>query len=173
MRKILIAAAGATLFALGIHAADSTVPITRKSADAAATWHAGRFGAGILIGEPTGITAKYWLNDTLAFDGALGASLHDDVDELTSFYMHGDILWHKFDLITVPRGKLPVYIGAGVLVRFRDHADNEAGVRIPLGVSYLFDNAPVDIFAEIAPAIDISPAVRGEITGGIGVRFWF
>ena len=173
MRKTLIAISGATLFALGVRAADSTAVITHTAPDAAAAWHAGRFGAGIVLGEPTGVSLKYWLNDTLAFDGAIGASLHDDPDDLSSFYLHGDILWHKFDLISVSRGKLPVYIGAGVLARFRDHRDDQAGIRIPVGLSYLFDNAPVDIFAEIAPALDIAPGARGEITGGIGVRFWF
>ena len=33
----------------------------------------------------------------------------------------------------------------------------------------MFDNVPVDIFAEIAPAIDTAPFVRGEVTGGIGI----
>jgi hypothetical protein len=37
----------------------------------------------------------------------------------------------------------------------------------------MFDNAPVDVFAEIAPAVDVSPDVRGEITGGVGIRYWF
>jgi hypothetical protein len=32
---------------------------------------------------------------------------------------------------------------------------------------------PVDIFAEIGPALDVSPDVRGDFTGGGGVRFWF
>jgi hypothetical protein len=47
------------------------------------------------------------------------------------------------------------------------------GVRVPVGLSYIFDDAPVDIFVEIAPTIDFVPDVRGEITGGIGIRFWF
>jgi len=59
-------------------------------------------------------------------------------------------------------------------VRFRDHNhDDEVGIRVPVGLSYMFDNAPIDVFAEIAPAIDVTPDVRGEITGGVGVRFWF
>jgi hypothetical protein len=29
------------------------------------------------------------------------------------------------------------------------------------------------IFVEIAPALDIAPDVQGEITGGIGIRYWF
>jgi hypothetical protein len=37
----------------------------------------------------------------------------------------------------------------------------------------MFENAPVDIFAELGPAVDVSPNVHGEITGGVGIRYWF
>jgi len=133
---------------------------------------AGKFGAGVIIGEPTGASLKYWMNDAMAIDGAIGWSEQDDSD----LYMHADILWHNFDLLKVPQGKLPVYIGVGGLVRFRhdyDSDDTEVGIRVPVGVSYMFEKAPVDIFAEIGPAIDVTPVLQGDITGGIGVRFWF
>jgi hypothetical protein len=130
----------------------------------------GKFGIGVILGEPIGASAKYFFNDTLAIDGAAGWSDHDNTD----LYVHSDVLWHKYDLIPVPSGRLPVYIGVGALVRFRNHnEDNEVGVRVPIGLSYIFENAPVDIFAEIGPAIDVSPDVKGEITGGVGVRVWF
>jgi hypothetical protein len=139
------------------HPADSTMD------------YAGKFGIGLMIGEPTGLSAKYFLNDTLALDAAAGASLHDNSD----FYVHSDLLFHKFDLIPVSRGHLPVYIGGGVFARFRDRPDDQFGVRVPIGVSYMFEQAPVDIFMEIAPGVDLSPSVRADITGGVGVRFWF
>ena len=135
--------------------------------------YVGRFGAGIILGEPTGASLKYWLNDGMAVDGAVGASYDHEAHHDASFYLHGDLLWHNFDLLPVPRGQLPVYVGAGGLVRFRHDEDNEVGLRIPVGISYLFDNIPVDIFAEVAPAIDVAPGIRGEIMGGIGARFWF
>jgi hypothetical protein len=37
----------------------------------------------------------------------------------------------------------------------------------------MFDNMPVDVFVEVAPAIDVAPDVRGEVTGGVGIRYWF
>lgn len=130
----------------------------------------GKFGVGITLGEPIGASAKYFFNDTLAIDGAAGWSDHDHTD----LYLHSDALWHKYDLLPVSNGRLPVYFGVGGLVRFRNHGDdNQVGIRVPVGLSYLFENAPVDIFAEIGPAIDVAPSIRGEITGGIGVRFWF
>jgi hypothetical protein len=130
----------------------------------------GKLGVGIILGEPIGASVKYFFNDTLAIDGAAGWSDH----EHSNLYLHSDVLWHNYDLLPVSRGRLPVYFGVGGLVRFRNHdEDNQVGVRVPVGLSYLFDNVPLDVFAEIGPAIDVAPSVRGEITGGVGVRFWF
>jgi hypothetical protein len=129
----------------------------------------GRFGVGLIVGEPTGASLKYFMNDTLAVDGAVGWSFRDETD----FYLHSDFLWHKFDLISVPRGQLPFYLGVGGWAKFRDPEDNQAGLRFPIGVSYIFDNLPLDIFAEIAPTLELTPSTRGGITAGVGVRWWF
>jgi hypothetical protein len=173
LRKITLTAAGvATLFTLVACAADSTAMTTNATSS---VWSGPEhpFGVGIILGQPTGASVKYWLNDTLAIDGAIGASFNDDEDNDTEFYVHSDVLWHNFDLLPVPKGRLPVYFGVGGLLRFRDNEDNQFGIRIPVGVSYMFDNAPIDVFVEIAPAIDLTPDVSGEVTGGIGIRFWF
>jgi len=151
--------------------ADESATVT-KSAKSAGTSedYAGRVGAGVIMGEPTGASVKYWLNNTLAIDGAFGWSTHDHSD----FYVHSDALWHNFDLIPVSKGRMPFYFGVGGLVRFRNgNRDDQVGVRVPVGVSYMPDGLPIDIFAEIGPAIDVSPNVQGEVTGGIGVRYWF
>ena len=150
-------------------------PPSTKSVPVAGPSHAASpqpssFSAGIIFGEPTGASLKYWFNDTMAIDGAIGFSTHDESD----LYLHSDVLWHNFDLIPVSRGALPVYLGVGGLVRSRDDDhDNQVGIRVPVGISYLFDNAPVEVFAEVGPALDVAPDVRGEVTGGIGVRYRF
>lgn len=173
MKKIIFSAALAVLCGFSARAdapAMSNTNALASQVNYSADSYVGKFGVGIILGEPTGASLKYWLNDTMAIDGAFGASSRDDTD----FYMHGDVLWHNFDLIPVSQGRLPLYFGVGGLVRFRDNnRDNEVGIRLPVGLSYMFDNAPIDIFAEIAPAIDVTPDTRGEITGGVGVRFWF
>ena len=180
MKKILIASLLSVGFAVAIRAADATGTTTNANANTFSSTYTSlsddyvhRFGAGIILGEPTGISLKYWLTDMLAIDGAAGASYNNDHDNDADFYLHGDLLWHDFDLLKVPRGRLPVYFGVGALARFRDDEDNQVGVRIPVGLSYMFDNLPLDVFVEIGPAIDLAPDVRGEVTGGIGVRFWF
>jgi len=131
---------------------------------------AGRFGAGVTFGEPIGATVKYFFTDTIAIDGAIGWSSADHAD----LYLQSDVLWHNYDLLKVSRGALPVYFGVGPLLRFRSGGDdNQVGIRAPVGLSYFFDKMPIEIFGEIAPALDVSPSVRGEVTGGIGIRYWF
>lgn len=171
MRKSLPAALVLTALCVASgHAAEPATLTKSSHPDDLSQDYVGKLGAGMIIGEPIGGSLKYWFNDTLAIDGAVGWSAHDHTD----LYLHSDVLWHNFDLIPVSKGRLPVYFGVGGLFRFRDDSrDNQAGVRVPVGVSYMFDNAPIDVFAEIAPAIDVSPDVRGELTGGVGIRFWF
>ena len=171
MKKTIVAPALIAFLGYNVYADETpTAANFTKSSTASASSESGRFGAGITLGEPIGASLKYWLNDTMAVDGAFGWSSHEDAD----FYMHSDVLWHNFDLIPVSRGRMPVYFGVGGLVRFRDNnEDNQVGIRFPVGVSYMFDNAPVDVFVEIGPAIDVAPDVEGEVTGGVGIRYWF
>ena len=138
----------------------------RSSASSSEPFH---LGAGIVVGQPTGPTVKYWINDTVALDGTLGWSLRDDDD----IYLNADILWHNFDLIPVSSGRMAVYAGVGPSIEFRDEEDNRFGVRVPVGISYTLENKPLDVFGEIAPIVDVSPDVRGDFTVGIGVRYWF
>ncbi len=126
-------------------------------------------GVGAIFGEPTGLNVKGWISDQSAIDGAVAYSFRRP----HSLDVYGDYLWHNFDLLPVSRGKLPVYFGVGGRLRVEEHRDTRFGVRIPVGISYMFDSVPLDLFAEIAPVLDVTPSVRGAIEGGIGVRYWF
>jgi hypothetical protein len=129
----------------------------------------GRFGAGLILGEPTGVSLKYFFNETMAIDGAVGWSFQNETD----FYLHSDFLWHKFDLVSVPDGRLLFYLGVGGWVKFRDDEDNGIGIRVPIGASYIFDKLPLDVFAEVGPVLELAPSTRGGFTLGVGARWWF
>lgn len=153
-----------------IRADEAMPPITRSQPADSGVGLDGKLGVGVMVGEPSGGNLKFWLTDTLALDGAIGWSFRDDTD----LYLHSDILWHYFNVSSASQGRLAFYTGAGGLVRFRDnHRDDEFGIRMPLGVSYTFEKSPMDVFVEFAPAIDLSPNVRADFTGGIGIRYWF
>jgi hypothetical protein len=125
------------------------------------------FGLGIILGEPTGISGKYWLSTTTALDGGAawnfgsGGFLH----------IHADYLFHNYDLIKVQEGRLPVYFGIGGRIGFS--SKTVVGLRGVVGVAYQFSSAPLDAFLELAPIMDLVPGTSFHMNGGIGMRFFF
>ena len=129
----------------------------------------GNFGLGIIVGEPTGVSGKLFVSNTNAVDAAAAWSFSGK----TEFHLQMDYLYHFRSLIKVKSGKAPVFAGLGGRFKFRDGADNKFGVRIPVGVAYHFANAPFDIFGEIVPILELSPATEFTMEGAIGARFYF
>jgi hypothetical protein len=131
------------------------------------------FGIGIVFGAPAGISMKYWNEPSEAIDIAVGWSLKRS----KYYYIHADYLYHNFKLLKPYAtkqmlGEFPVYAGIGVRTRFGD-GDDEIGVRIPLGVSYLFASLPLDVFGELAPALNLLPDTKMYFEVAIGTRYYF
>jgi hypothetical protein len=177
MKLKFFATVGILSFALSMQAqyADTSTNAQKNialgmSSEYSVNDYANRLGIGVQFGEPLGLNAKYWLNDTFAVDGAVGWS----PQEYSSAEIHADFLVHDFDLITPSSGKMPVYIGGGLFGRFRNQGrDDLTGLRFPIGVSYMFDSCPLDIFGEVAPQLIFAPFLRGGITADVGFRLWF
>ena len=148
MKKLFLIAI-VTLFSLGVFAQDSG------------------FGLGIVFGEPTGLSAKMWTSQKTAIDAAVAWSF------VGTGWLHlqADFLIHNFDLISVSEGSLPVYFGIGAYLGMS--SDFGLGARIPVGIAYHFEGAPVEIFAEVAPGLALLPAISFYVGGGIGVRYYF
>lgn len=128
----------------------------------------GDLGIGAVLGEPTGLTGKYWLSSKTAIDAAMAWHFGDD----DRFQIHADHLWHiDVPALGIPGGKLPFYIGGGLRVIAGNRS--EAGFRIPLGLSWLAEQAPVEVFAEIVPVIEFAPDTEGQLDGGVGIRYYF
>jgi hypothetical protein len=133
-------------------------------------------GIGVILGEPTGISAKKWITGKLAFDAAAAWSFSGD----NSMHLHADYLIHNFGAVRTDAwtGRLPLYYGLGGRIVLGDHdqSDNDGiwiGVRVPLGISCLFTEAPFDIFAEIVPIFNIIPDTDFDVDAAVGVRYYF
>lgn len=124
-------------------------------------------GLGIIIGEPTGFSFKHWTSSTTAFDAAIAWSFINE----GAFHIHVDYLLHSFRLIDVPEGKLPFYYGIGGRLKTSDKT--RLGVRVPLGLAYIFQTAPVDIFLEVVPILDFIPKTDFRINAALGARYYF
>jgi len=125
---------------------------------------AGGFGAGAIVGNPTGGTAKFWIDENNALDAGVGFS--------TKLAVYGDYLWHAWNLLPQPsEGKLPLYLGVGIQVR--TFSTNESGIRAVVGVDYWMPRNPVEFFFEIVPVFRFSPGNSVGLDAGIGVRYYF
>ena len=139
------------------------------------------FGIGIMVGEPTGLSAKKWISDTTAIDAAAAWSFTD----FNSFQLHVDYLWHNYDLIKTKElpGQLSVYYGIGGRIKLKSRnggngkgnkdEDTRLGVRVPVGLSYTLKENPVELFAEVVPLLDVVPEAELGIAAGIGARYYF
>lgn len=127
---------------------------------------ADNFGIGAVIGEPTGITGKMFLSDSIAVDATVSWSFVKD-----KLYVHSDYLHHFSGLFGGDIPALLAYTGIGGMIELQDNP--EIGVRIPFGLSYTIPETPVELFFEIAPIVLLAPETDAELNGGLGARYYF
>jgi hypothetical protein len=133
------------------------------------------FGLGLIVGDPLGLTIKYWTNNTNAFVIDFGES------DFGPTRISADYLWH-FDAFQSRVVKM--YIGPGAVVAFgdgngpyggnefnRDDKNEGIGVRAMLGLNFIPEHTPIEIFCEAGPLIGLSPTGFG-IDVAAGIRFY-
>ena len=124
----------------------------------------GDTGVGVVLGAPSGLTGKLWIDDKQAIDAGLGWNSELEV--------YADYLWHAWDVVPQPpEGKLPVYLGLGAQARMFN--DTEFGIRTVAGIAYWLPRHPVEIFAEIVPVFHLTRNTGVGVDGAIGVRYYF
>src|SRR3989339_1137732 len=123
----------------------------------------GPFGLGAVLGDPTGLSFKYWHQKDHAWSGALAFGFHDHHDH-QNLILHVTHQWHDFNLIPETHGSLPGYLGVGG--RVYSGQDFALGVRGCGGLSYVPTRSPVDIFLELCVVIDFLGHVGGDADGG-------
>ena len=145
------------------------------AAPAPARADGGPFGLGIILGEPTGLSAKLFLSGQHAVDGALSYSLVD-----SALYLHADYLLHfsGWILRAGSTHHLLPYLGIGGEIAVRgDHEHHTGGggigVRVPFGLAWIPGHLPIDIFLEIAPGLFLLPATDPDLDAGLGLRYFF
>lgn len=128
----------------------------------------GDWEVGILLGEPTGFSAKFWTTWNTAIDFGLAWSFGED----GNVHIHADYIFHNFDFFDVDEGDLPVYFGIGGRVRLEDE-DSRIGLRLLVGMEYVLEDHPFTFFLEFAPIVDFAPETESDVNGGLGMRYIF
>ncbi len=127
------------------------------------------FGAGIILGDPTGLSAKAWLSEGNAVDFGLGYSIFPSNKKIS---LHADYLFHA-DGIKFTNGRIPIYYGFGARLRFRESKSGSFGARGVIGALYYLKEAPIDLFFEIVPVFQLLPETALHFDVGIGARYYF
>ena len=126
------------------------------------------FGLGILLGQPSAISAKLWTTSSTAFDFGLGYSFESQ----NRVHIHADYLFHVKNIFNTTEN-ISLYYGPGARLKLYENDDSRFGVRFDVGLVWIPRNTPIDVFLEIAPILDIIPETSFAMNGGIGVRYFF
>lgn len=132
----------------------------------AVTAQESRIGVGAMINDPTGLSAKVWLNENLAIDGALSFSLAENSSRI---YFHTSVLEHR----AMDTENFQLYYGLGMRLIWTDVTDDFiTGLRIPGGVAYSIEDSKIEPFFELVPTLDFSPSFRFGFAGALGLRLY-
>lgn len=138
------------------------------------------FGLGVMVGEPTGLSAKLWTSPVTAFDFGLGWSVHGDrignydvgYNGGNRTHFHVDYLWHSFDAIQSTE-RFPLYYGIGGRLNNGGGYTSSFAVRGVFGIAWIPRPAPVDIFFELVPTLQLTSSSGFGIDAGFGARYYF
>ena len=125
------------------------------------------FAAGIMIGDPTGISLKMQSKGGHALAGGMGWSMGKNAH----LNLHMDFLKYHSIIVTPEDRKFLFYYGIGSRIRIED--ESRLGIRFPLGINYRFRSAPFETFFELVPVFDLAPETSTDLGAGIGIRYCF
>jgi hypothetical protein len=123
-------------------------------------------GIGFFTGGENVLSIKKFIDKDNALQFGLGWAYWGGVD------LSMDYLFNNFTLIEVDPGTFICYWGLGAHAGIWSNSF-DAGIRVPFGISYVFEKVPLDITLQIVPQIGFgSGGIFGYPTGGIGVRYY-
>jgi hypothetical protein len=138
------------------------------------------FGFGLILGDPVGLTIKYWTSNENALDAYLGSSYFGRVRVGTDYLWHFDAF--KSNVVKMYAGPgLVLGLGQGHGIWYKeDHKkfyyweDNSTGfgARVIFGINVIPKRTPIEIFFELGPLVGISPNYGVNLDAALGIRFY-
>ena len=131
------------------------------------------FGLGIILGEPTGVTAAWRGSGPSTFDLGLAWSVPEE-----KFHIHADYLFTylRFRDPNAPVVEFPLYIGVGPRLHlggaYVGAETSVIGLRAPLGIAVGGTHVPVEGFLELVPVLGLYPSTRMDFDAAVGVRLF-
>lgn len=165
--------------------------LTAILAVAAANAQSGNFGAGVTVGDPTGVSLGWRPSEWNAVQAGVGWDVLDSRLKGSADYLQSVAVIDPNRQIRVP-----IYIGLGAGVGRNlggqqepggrapaqaeipgeggaDGATPDLSARVPIGASVLFMETPVEVFGTVIPSLRVYPDRQVDVDGAFGVRYYF
>lgn len=123
----------------------------------------GTFAIGGQIGDPSGITLKWYDRPGRAFE-LLGAWDLDDFLFLNLHYLFEN---------PIQNSPLNYYLGPGAYIGVQDRRDSDLVVGASASFGLNFFAPPFEVFLQLTPRLNVIPNTRGDLGGGVGLRYYF
>lgn len=125
------------------------------------------YALGAYLGQPTGLSLRMGLGHTQSFE--LKAAW--DLSSSASIHLEGSWLAEFPDLLVIEGEHFIPYLGGGAFAELG--ASTNIGLRMPLGLTYRFRSAPIELAAEIGLGMRIYPSTTVQGSGGLAIRWRF
>jgi len=122
---------------------------------------------GLFLGQPTGITFRMGLGASQSLE----AKAAWDLSGQGSFAAQANWLIEFPGTFVIEGEDFIPYVGGGLGLGVSDQV--ALGLRIPFGIVYRFEKAPVELCLEVAPGMNLFPSTTFAGSGGLGIRYRF
>ncbi len=141
--------------------------IPNQQASGSVRGEGGPLGLGVLLGDPFGISGKYYVFDNQAIVGGVGYGYSEEDGFQTQF----DYVWHPHVIGERENLKFSWYLGLGAALLIGD--DSALNMRFPVGFQTALTNQSLDFFIEAVPGLELIDDPDFAIDFAAGTRFYF
>ncbi len=127
--------------------------------------HAQSVGVGGQLGEPSGVTLKVYNANSPSYDVLAAWSLQED-----NVFLNGHLLVENRISTTNLDRPLEWFVGPGAFVGLS--GDGVLGVSGTVGLNLILTDH-ISIYGRITPRLALAPGTRGDVGGGLGLRYFF
>ena len=125
---------------------------------------------GLFLGQPTGLSFRLGLGNEQSLEAKAAWNLSSKTDT-AAVILQANWLLEFPGILVIQDRDFPLYVGAGAQVDIGSNTN--IGVRIPGGIVYRFEKAPIELCLELGLGMQLFPATAFVGSGGLGARYRF
>jgi hypothetical protein len=124
---------------------------------------------GAFLGQPTGLTCRLGLGGPSSIEAKAAWDLAGSKDRSAAFSFQANYLLEFPGVLVIEGRDIPPYVGGGA--QFDIGAESRIGLRLPFGLVYRLEKAPIEFCLELGIGMGLFPSTSLMTSGGIGIRY--